>query len=338
MATVYLREQGAIVRKTGERLVVVKDSQTVAEIQLHNLEQLVVMGNIELTTPAIALLLQAQVDVVFMTIYGRVRGRFVANESKFAELRLKQLQMMSDEQKNLALARPIVIGKLTNQRHLLARRSRLPAHARVRAEVSTAIGGIVEMTARAQSAASSESLRGFEGKAGAYYWSAVRMFVPAAWGFKQRVYHPSTDPINALFSFGYALLQKDVNAVAQLVGLDPYLGFFHEIHYGRPSLVLDLMEEFRPVLVDTVVLELVNHEMLRLTDFQKTKDAAKPVLLTEDAIERVIKAYEERVTTHVRYPFTGEQTTYRRCMELQTRQMARVVKGEQDAYRAMIVE
>lgn len=338
MATFYLREQGAIVRKKDERLLVLKNSERVAEIQMHDLDQLVVMGNIELTTPAIALLLQSQVDVVFMTVHGRVRGRFIANESKFAELRLKQLQVMSDEQKNLTLARPIVFGKLTNQRFLIARRSRESTNGELKAQASSAIGGIVEMTARSQAAVSSDSLRGFEGKAGAWYWGAFRLFVPAVWAFKQRAYHPSTDPINALLSFGYALLQKDITAMVQLVGLDPYLGFFHEIHYGRPSLALDLMEEFRPVVVDPVVLDLVNHDLLRLSDFSRTTDAAKPVLLTEDAVERVIKAYEERVNTRVRYPPTGEQATYRRCFELQTRLMARVIKGESPDYRAMIVE
>lgn len=338
MATVYLREQGSIVRKKDERLIVTKNDAVIAEIQMHDLDQLVVMGNIELTTPAFALLFQSHVDVVFMTVYGRVRGRIVANESKLAELRLKQLQVMSDEQKNLALAKPIVIGKLTNQRFLIARHSRAAARADIRAGVSAAIAGIVEMTARAQSAVSSASLRGFEGKAGAWYWTAFRMFVPPEWGFKQRVYHPSTDPINALLSLAYALLQKDVNAMVQLVGLDPYLGFFHEIHYGRPSLTLDLMEEFRPLIVDPVVLNLVNHDLLRQSDFTQARDANKPVLLSDDAVERVIKAYEDRVTTRVRYPLTGEQVTYRRCFEFQARLMARVIQGEASGYRAMIVE
>jgi CRISPR-associated protein Cas1 len=338
VATCYLREQGAIVRKKDERLLVVKDSQTVAEIQMHDLDQLVVMGNIELTTPAIALLLQSQVDVVFMTVHGRVRGRFVANESKFAELRLKQLQVMSDEQKNLALARPIVVGKLTNQRFLITQQSRTTTNAEIRAQASATIAGIVEMTARAQSATHLDSLRGFEGKAGVYYWHAFLMLIPPGWGFRGRVYHPSTDPINALLSFGYALLQKDITAMVQLVGLDPYLGFFHAIHYGRPSLALDLMEEFRPLVVDSVVLNLVHQGIIRPADFSKTREADKPILLTDDAVERVIRAYEEYVTMPVRYPLTGEQTTYRRCFELQTRQMARVIKGETAGYQAMIVQ
>lgn len=338
MATYYLREQGSMVRKKDERLIVVKNSKEIAEVQLHDLDQLVVMGNIELTTPAIALLLQAQVDVVFMTIYGKVRGRFVANESKFAELRLKQLQVMSDDKRNLALAKPIVYGKLTNQRFLVARRSRESSHGDVRTQASATIGGIVEMIARSQAAVSIDSLRGFEGKAGAYYWGAYRLLIPPEYAFRGRVYHPSTDPVNALLSFAYALLQKDITAMVQLIGLDPYLGFFHEIHYGRPSLALDLMEEFRPVIVDPVVLNLVNRGVIKPNDFSKTKDADKPILLTDEAIERVIKAYEERVTTQVRYPPTGEQTTYRRCFELQTRQMARVVKSEQAEYKPMIWE
>ncbi len=338
MATYYVREQGAIVRKKDERLIATKDEQIVAEIPLHNLDQLVLLGNIQLTTPAIALLLQTEVDVVFMTVHGRVRGRLIANESKFADLRYKQLQILMDEKKSLVLARSIVTGKLTNQRALLQRRTRESSESAIRSPASAAIAGIAEMLARVKSAESPDSLRGLEGKAGAWYWGAFRLFIPAAWGFTQRVYHPSTDPINALLSFGYALLQKDLTAAVRLVGLDAYLGFFHVIHYGRPSLALDLMEEFRPLIVDPLVLMLVNRDLLHLTDFRRGQEADKPVLLNEDAVERVIRAYEERATERVRFPLTGEQATYRRCFELQTRQMARVIQSEASGYRAFIVE
>jgi CRISPR-associated protein Cas1 len=154
-------------------------------------------------------------------------------------------------------------------------------------------------------------------------------------GFANRVYFPSTDPVNALLSFGYALLQKDVTASVQLVGLDTYLGFFHTVLYGRPSLALDLMEQFRPLVVDPLVVDLVGREAIGQGDFVRGADKAKPVLLKEDAVKRVIQAYEQRITTPVSYRLTGEQATYRRCIELQTRQLARVIRGEQAEYRPM---
>lgn len=331
MATYYVREQGAVVRKQDERLIVMKDNAVIGEIPMHQLEQLVIMGNVQLTTQALALLLQSGTDTVFMSSTGKARGRLIANESAFAELRLRQLQTMSNEQANLALARQIVIGKLSNQRALLK------SEGKPIGPLAQGMRGIAEMTMAAKSAGNADSLRGFEGKAGAWFWPAFRQLLKHDMGFNQRIYHPSPDPINALLSFGYALLQKDVMAAVHLVGLDPYLGFFHTVQYGRPSLALDLMEEFRPVLVDPLVLQLVNSDEIRENDFTRTSSADKPVTLKEGALRRVIEHYEERITAHVRYPFTGEETTYRRCVELQTRQMARVIKGEQVTYQALLM-
>ncbi len=332
MATYYVSEQGAVVRKQDERLVVTKDDAVIAEIPMHQLDQLVILGNVQLTTQAVTLLLKAGTDTVFMSTTGGARGRLISDESAFAELRLRQLQAMSDEGRNLALARPTVIGKLINQRALLA------GAGNGSAALNPALRGIAEMTEAARRAANAESLRGFEGKAGAWYWPAFRQLLKNDMGFAQRVYHPSPDPINALLSFGYALLQKDVAAAVHLVGLDPYLGFFHTVQYGRPSLVLDLMEEFRPVLVDPLVLKMVARDEIREADFARTRSITRPVTLKEDALRRVIERYEAGITARARYPFSGEETTWRRCIELQTRQMARVIKGEQAEYQALLKE
>lgn len=335
MATVYVREQGAVIHKQGERLLVKKERDVVAEIPMHDLEQLVVMGGVQLTQAAIAMLLRSNADVVFMTIYGRVIGRLLHNESKFAELRLRQLQVMSNDAANLNLARQIVIGKLTNQRALLL-------HARANhTDVERGARGIAEMIQSAQRAKEAEELRGYEGSAGARYWAGFRALLKVDLGFTKREYHPSPDPVNALLSYVYTLLQKDVMAAVQLVGLDPYLGFFHVIEYGRPSLALDLMEEFRPLVCDPLVLNLLNLQILQRSDFRRTGDAARPVMMTEAAVKRVIEKYEERVNATTSYSYLPPKafdTTWRRVFELQTRQMARVVKGEEKVYRAMLRE
>jgi CRISPR-associated protein Cas1 len=333
MATYYVSEQGAVVRKQDERLMVTKDQPggraLIGEIPLHQLEQLVVMGNVQLTTQSVALLLQSGVDTVFMTSRGRVRGRLVANESAFAELRLKQLRAMSDDRANLELARQIVLGKLANQLALLQR-----GRASAGGPAATALRGIAAMREQAAAAGDADSLRGYEGKAGAYYWPAFKAQLRRDYGFNQRVYHPSPDPVNALLSFCYSLLLKDVLAAVRLVGLDPYLGFFHTVQYGRPSLALDLMEEYRPA-VDALVLDLLNSDAVQERDFAAARAAERPLELREGALKRVIERYEARVTAPARYPLTGEQAALRRCIELQTRQMARVVKGEQPAYQPM---
>ena len=334
MATIYVREQGSVVHKQGERLLVKKDREMIDEIPMHDLEQLVLMGGVQLTQAAIAMLLRSNTDVVFMTIYGRVIGRLLHNESKFAELRLRQLQTMSNDAANLALARQIVIGKLTNQRALL-----MQARAN-HVDIERGVRGIAEMIQAAKQTGDAEQLRGYEGSAGARYWAGFRVLLKYDFGFTKREYHPSPDPVNALLSYVYTLLQKDVMAAVQLVGMDPYLGFFHVIEYGRPSLALDLMEEFRPLLCDPIVLNLLNLQILQPHDFQRTGDPARPVVMREDAVKRVIEKYEERVNATTRYVFLPQpmETSWRRIFELQVRQMARVVKGEDKVYRAMLRE
>lgn len=387
MANFYVREQGAVVRKRDERLLVTKKDEVIDEILMHQLDQLIIVGNIQLTTQAVAMLLYAKVDVVYMSIYGRFRGRLMPDSSKYAELRVRQLKHMSDEVAALAIARQMVMGKLTHQRGLLESLSGKTMGAgnasigRIMAmgsRLDQAIYGIAEMANRSISAGAADSLLGFEGKAGAYYWQGFRELLKRDLGFTQRAYRPSPDPVNALLSFGYSLLQKDMSTAVKLVGLDEYLGFFHVIHYGRPSLTLDLMEEFRPLIVDKVVLDLVNSDRIQASDFRSgaveiEADAMAPeepdtgtglqaltgpgsgvvanndddtprpttkrhaIFLNSDALQRVVAAYERRATSEVVHPPTGDKTSLRRCMELQARQLARVVKGEEAKFIPMMM-
>ena len=338
MATVYVREQGAVVRRQGERIVVTKDGREIMDIPLIHLDQLALMGNVQLTTPAVALLVQNEVDVVFFSRYGKFRGRIVHTGSKFARLRHAQLRKMSDEQAALAIARAVVVGKLSNQRTILRRQVRDMPPSPHRSRVEQAMREIGELTLKAKAAPSLDVLRGWEGKAGACYFGALRVLLAEDWGFRGRAYYPPPDPINALLSFGYSLLLKDVLAAVQLVGLDPYLGFFHAIEYGRPSLALDMMEEFRPTIVDSLVLYLANNEILTKADFVWTREKKRPVRLSDKALELFIHRYEERINVRVFHPGVRQKTTYRRCFELQVRQLARVILGKKACYRPMTIK
>lgn len=337
MSVVYVREQGAVVRRQGERLLVTKNEHQLMDIPLIHLEQLALFGNVQLTAPAMALLLQQEVDVVFFSSRGKFRGRLMHTGSKFAELRHAQLQQMTDEEVAVGIARQVVAGKLSNQRWLLQQHSLWPQRDGRHVALDKAAQGVGTMLGPARQARSLESLRGFEGKAGAYYFAAFKALLSPEWGFQGRAYYPPPDPFNAVLSFGYSLLLKDATAAVQLVGLDPYLGFFHAIAYGRPSLALDVMEEFRPLLVDTVALELVSSGQLAAADFVRTGRAERPIELGDKGVEQLIKAYEARLASRVPHPGSGQQTTYRRCLELQVRQLARVVLGKTKRYRPMVV-
>ncbi len=335
MAPVYVREQGAVVRRRGERLVVTRNDKELLDLPLLQVDQLIVMGNVQVTSQAVAMLLQAEVDVVFLSLYGKFRGRLMHTGSKFAKLRHAQLQKMSNEQITLAIARQVVVGKLHNQRELLAKSM---GQAGSPLQLQRAITGIGQMLEQARRSQVMDSLRGYEGKAGADYWAAFRTLLPNTFGFQGRKYFPPPDPVNALLSFGYSLLLKDVTAAVQVVGLDPYLGFFHTIDYGRPSLALDLMEEFRPVLVDGVVLELVQAGQLTAADFEQTGQAQQPVRLKESSINTLIQRYEQRAGEKAAHPDAGGQTSLRRVIELQVRRLARLMLGQEKGYEPFLMK
>ncbi len=331
MSVVYVREQGAVVRKNGEKLRVTQRQDELFTIPLANLEQMILLGNVQITTPAATLLMRMGVDVVFMSTRGRYRGRLMMLGSRFARLRHQQLHMVDDEAHVLHLAGQIVVGKINNQRVVLQRRT--DPDSRMRG----ALSGMADMLHAAERARTLDQLRGYEGRAAAYYFDGVRTFFPPEWGFSQRAYHPPPDPANALLSFAYTLLLKDIEAKIQLVGLDPYLGFFHALGYDRPALALDIMEEFRPSVADITVLALVVGDHITLDDFETTNDPALPVRMTPIAIETLISAYETRLEDQIFHPLANGQTNYRRAIELQVRQMARIVRGEARDYQPLLM-
>lgn len=329
MTTLYIKEQGAQLRRTGERLVVTKEKEVLEDMPIIHVTQVVVMGNVQVTTPAVALLLQRDVDVVFLSSRGKYRGRLVTTGSRFATLRHAQLRMLSNEGAVLNVAKAIVDGKLINQRALLQQ------YYSSAAAMQRAAAGIERARQQARHAVNVDSLRGYEGTAGATYFGALKTLIPQEWGFVKRIYHPPPDPINALLSLGYTLLLKDMTAAVQLVGLDPYLGFFHVLDYGRPSLTLDLMEPFRP-LVDALVLDLVLHDRIQRKHFTiSTRRGKQQAQLEDAALQVYLRAYEAALEARITYPETGSRTSRRRCMELQSRELAQVVLGKRKVFKAL---
>jgi CRISPR-associated protein Cas1 len=334
MTVLYVREQGAVVRRDAEEVRVTLDEKVLTRLPVREVEQLVLCGNVQLTTQAAAMLMKQEVDVVFMSQHGSFRGRLIREGSKFAQLRHAQLQLSGDDRRSLEVAKAIVRAKLATQRNLLLELA--SGNETTKAVLIRAADGIERMKRDSSRAADADTLRGYEGKAGAFYFAALGSLLDRAWSFQGRKYYPAPDPFNATLSFGYALLQKDVAAAAQLVGLDPYLGCFHAMQYDRPSLVLDLMEEFRPLVVDRFVLGLVTTGKLKPGDFTHTGNPDRPVELGSELAPRVIEAYEKRVMSTLVHTPSGAQNTLRRCFELQARIFARVVTGGRQEYEGVV--
>ena len=346
MTAVYVREQGSMVRKRGERLVVSKQGQTIEEFPMNQVQQVVLLGNVQITTQTMVALVQRQVDVAFLSSYGKFRLRLEADSSGHVDLRQQQLRQKDGGALTLPVARAIVDAKIHNQRVILQRQKRRLAEGgrskgavfpRDRALFERSLRGMLQMQREAQQANNLDSLRGYEGKAAAFYFEAIRALLDRAWGFARRDYYPPPDPFNALLSFVYSLLLKDVRAAVQLVGLDVYMGFFHATEAKRPSLALDLMEEWRPLVGDALCLEMVNRGSLVPEQFVQTGNPRRPVELGEEGVARVLQAYGSRLSSRIYHAQAGPggQTTLQKAIVLQARLMARVVRGQSPGYEGI---
>lgn len=348
MSTLYITEQGAQVHKKGGRLVIRQGEDVLQDIPLIKIDRLVLMGSgVSLTTPALHALARKNIDVMYTTNRGGFVSRVVGREHKNSRLRHSQALAVSDNQLSLKVAKSIVEGKINNQRVLVQR------HAEGGRWAKRALDTMNNMRKRAESAQTLDEVRGFEGMAAKDYFALLRRLIQPpkdgnSWGFERREYYPPPDPVNALLSFGYTLLLNDLIAACQMAGLDPDMGFFHALGYGKPSMALDLEEEFRPLIVDSIVLMAVNRPLFALGDFetgsprkQKNADSQNqpktPILLHEQARKRFITLYETRINEQIYYPPLGERTSYRRIFSLQAYQMARVILGEEPGYTPLMV-
>jgi CRISPR-associated protein Cas1 len=333
MAPLYVVEQGAKIHKESRRLVVKKDEQELQSVPLIKVDQVLLFGNVGITTPALTWLMDQNIDIVFCDQYGRYRGRVVGQTSGHSQLRRLQYRRVENTLFVVNTARAMVRAKLQNSRTLLLRYQRKLE----KPGLATAAERLVELMGRAERSQTVNSLLGVEGVGAAVYFEALPLlFKHEAWQFEKRVRRPPTDPVNVLLSFGYTLLAHQLEAAVERVGLDPYLGCLHADSYNRPSLALDLTEEFRSIVVDSVVLRCLNSELIKPEHFVQQADPERPVLLDEAGRNRFIQEFETRLALTFIHPLTGEKVTYRRCFELQVREMAQAFQTDR-VYRPFIV-
>ena len=336
MATLYLTEQGSALVKESQRLVVRKGDDVLASVPIIKVDQVVVFGNVSLTTPAMSLLMGRDVDVVFLAQDGRYKGRMTGPGTGNGVLRQAQYRQSVDARFALRTGKAIVRAKLLNQRALLSWAARVFGPTEALADASRQIEA-AEAPVRA--ALALNALMGIEGAAAAAYFRALKSLLRHELGIERRQRRPPPDPVNAMLSFGYTLLTNHVRSLVEMVGLDLFVGFLHNQKYNRPSMALDLVEAFRAPVVDWVVVRAVNRRDLTAKDFNAGKDeeGRSTCLLSDDGRARFIGLYETRLATKVVHPRSGNAETFRRCLELDTRAMARAIM-ERSAFTPFVLD
>jgi len=325
MPVLYVTEQRSIIRKTSDRLVVEKDGTVLMEIPCLKLDTVLIFGNVQVTTQALVEMLDHGIELAILSKSGQLRGQLTPPKAKNIPLRMRQYEAARDERFCLQFAREVVTAKIESSAAVLRRfRKHHPE--------AVSLADVQELDSRvpsARAALSLETLRGVEGTAAARHFGALAGMVPPSFEFDGRNRRPPRDPVNALLSFGYVLVGNEFQALLDAMGFDPYLGFFHQLDYGRPSLALDLLEEFRAALVDRFSVGLLNLGILKPQDFVETPE--KGVVLSREALKTWFAQYEKELTSSL--SLEGENLTWRQIFRRQAEQLARTLL-EDEPYQA----
>ena len=297
--SVYVEHPGAVVRTKGERLIVTDGDEKLASVNWRRVRQVVIIGRVGLSTPFLHRALKRGVEVVLADEGGSFVGRFAAIERSVPGVRVEQYDAARSVSRTLRIARGFVLGKLQNQRVMLMRLDRKMQEPLL----GPFIRRIDKSRVEAMSTTSLATLRGLEGAGARDYFQAFSLVLEEQWQWHGRARRPPPDPVNAMLSFGYTLLVNEGITSAEAAGLDPHMGFLHQTHTGRPSLALDLIEEFRPILVDSVVFALLGRGQVRPEDFETTDEGG--CRMSKEARDIFITGYEKRLLQLMTYREIG---------------------------------
>ena len=327
----FVQEQWATVKKSGERLVVRRRGGQAEEFRLLDVSELTVLGNVQVTTQALRELCTREIPVCYMSYGGWFYGILAGIGGRNVNLRIRQHEMYGDPRGSMDIARRIVHGKARNCATMLRRNG-----PRGDGGVDAAVADLEGLAERALKEPRYEVLLGIEGMAARTYFGKFSSMIKdagAAAGFRLdgRRRRPPPDPVNALLSFLYAMLAKDAAVTASRVGLDPHLGYLHRPRHAKPALALDLMEEFRPLVADSACLRAINGGEIGPSDFVR---AGVGTSLTASGRAKAIAAYSRRLDEQVVHPLLGYAASYRRILATQARLLSRHLLGEVPSYPA----
>ncbi len=347
MATLYLIEPQTLVKRDGDTLVVHIPANEESgkpkrkqRVPLLKIDRVVVQGRSTLTSPAVAALMERRAEITYLNYWGKFQGHLNPTFTKNGQLRLAQSKAHLDWTTRYALATQFVYGKISNMRTMLLRQNRKRNHDSVTAACAAILDTMQQVqttipdaqppdTTTPQADSAWGRLHGFEGNASARYFGCFPHILNQPDLFNGRTRRPPRDPANALLSYGYTILLNQVTSAICTVGLDPYIGYLHGTKHGKPALALDLMEEFRPIIVDSTVITLINNETLTTKDFIEQLGTYR---LTDHGRRTFLTKLESRLDQTITHPTFNYKTTYRRSIELQARLLAKTLTAEIETY------
>lgn len=335
--TLYVTTQGAYIHLDHQTLKVESEGKTLLQVPAHHIGAVVCFGRISVSPAAIVRCAADKRDLVFLSRGGRFRAKVIGPTSGNVLLRLAQYRAHQDKGKSAAIARNIVAAKVQNARTLLMREARQTEDKKAGDDLRGAAQSMADTITSLPKRTGLEQIRGEEGYAGAAYFSVFNHLVRTTddfFSFNGRNRRPPRDPVNALLSFLYSLLQAECSAACEGVGLDPQTGFLHAVRPGRPSLSLDLMEELRAFLADRLALTLINRKQLTRKHFEESLGGG--VSLNEEGRKTLLVAYQKRKAEEITHPAARRKTPIGLIPHIQARLLARHLRGDLEHYPAFL--
>ena len=331
--SLYITTQGAYLAKEGETVLVRVEGETKMSLPIHTLGSIICFGQVSCSPYLMGLCAERNVSISFLTERGRFLARVQGPVSGNVLLRREQYRRADDPETSAAIARAMVIGKISNCRTVLLRAARECPNEESGNQLAQGAERLAQHLKELELYYTLDTVRGKEGDAARRYFDVFDHLITIQkddFFFRERNRRPPLDNMNALLSFLYTLLVHDVSAALECVGLDPAVGFLHRDRPGRPGLALDMMEEFRPYLADRLALSLINRQQIKGKGFEKRETGA--VLMDDETRKEVLVSYQKRKQEEIQHPFLGEKIAIGLLPHVQALLMARYLRGDLDGY------
>jgi CRISPR-associated protein Cas1 len=332
--TLYITRQETYLYKERETIVIKQGNEKIGQFPVLTVGNILCFGQVSISPPLMGFCGERGVGLSFYSEYGKFLARVQGRQTGNVLLRRTQYRWADNSENSISIARIMVGAKIANSRYVLLREVRNHGANQLLDKAEKQLSNCLR---RCQFASSISQAMGIEGEAASIYFGVFNELLRGNdFSFPGRVRRPPTDPINALLSFVYSLLTQECTSALLGVGLDPFVGFLHQDRPGRPSLALDLLEEFRAPWADRFVLTLINRKQVRLSDF--VTEASGAVRLTEDARKMLLTAYQERKQDEILHPYLQEQVPIGLLPHCQSLLLARHLRGDTEYYPPYMVK
>ncbi len=326
----YITKDGLYLHHENDVLKVEEKSTTLLKIPIHHLQGITIMSLSNISPSLLQKCMSLGIYISFLSNRGRFMGRLEGANAGNVLLRKKQFRITEIEK--IKISKLIIAGKIQNQRVNLLRTARDMKNEMVENEIRDVVKSIEEILPRLESADSLESIRGYEGICAKNYFSVLEHCIVSQkedFTFKNRTKRPPRSRVNALLSFAYSMITNECISALQAVGLDPFVGMLHEERPGRPSLALDLVEEFRP-FADRFILTLINRKQIQKSDFEEREGSV--YLLNANGRKTFLTAYQTRKSEEITHYYLDQSCTISELFLLQARLLARAIRDEKETY------